>query len=251
MLADDDRPVSLDVGGLEALELLLDEAAVAGDCRTLALAGSDGSFCLGMDLEAMIDRGAQHAADGARLYARVVARLRTLPKLVVALVDGDAHGGGLGLVAASDLAITTPDSRFGLPELTLGLVPAMVAPLLLERVRPQQLRRLALAASAIDAATACTIGLVDEVASDGHDLERRLLSHARNAERTAPDAVAQFKGLADELTTLDWREGVARGATLTAGMLERGESLQIVRSLLEGGAPPWRQRGTTTRREAR
>jgi len=81
----------------------------------------------------------------------------------IALVGGVALGGGVGLAAACDIVLATPDARFGLPEVVSGLVPGMVLPVLSERMSPQRARRMALVGAACDVFEASDLGLIDEL----------------------------------------------------------------------------------------
>src|SRR5438477_5999325 len=98
---------------------------------------------------------------------------RSNGKVTLAVVDEQALGGGVGLAAVCDYVLATERATFGLPELLLGLVPATIFPILLERMPPQRARRLALLGHTQNAAQASASGLVDEVVASDPELVER------------------------------------------------------------------------------
>ena len=132
----------LDGPGLAQLDAILAAASNHDGLRVLVLESrAPGSFCAGMDLQglsgAASDPGAAMAA-----YASCLRRLRALRGVVVAVVDGAAVGGGVGLAAAADIALASERASFALPELTWGLMPAMVLPVLREGAKFQMAEAL-------------------------------------------------------------------------------------------------------------
>ena len=236
---DEGGDVAISSPGVERLLELLDAAAQSPHCRMLVLQGSGGTFCRGMDLEGVVAAEPADAQRGAQLYADCLVRLRSHDKYVVAAVDGGAFGGGVGIAAAADLVIATRQSVFGLPELMLGLLPAMVLPLLLERMTPQKARALALTLEGIDAERAHHLGLVDELVDDPPALERAVRRLGRAALRAEPGAVAALKRLSTRLGTMGWREGIAKGCKLTSARLADADITAAIRAYLEGEPLPW------------
>jgi enoyl-CoA hydratase/carnithine racemase len=221
-----------------ALGRELAAAAGAPHCRAVVIEGSEGSFCAGMDLGLLAASDAAGAAAGARRYAAVLAALRAHDKLTIALVDGDAIGGGLGLAAATDWLLATRRSVFGLPEVTLGLLPAMVMPLLGERLPAQKVRRLALGAASITAAEAHALGLADEVVEDAAALEKSVKRLLRAARRAEPEAVSKLKRFASEVSALGWQAGLVAGSALTSDMLADDARRAAIAALAEDEATP-------------
>ena len=121
--------------------------------RTLLLRGKGGFFCAGGNLKDFdagqkveIDESelASHIAKGNRSFGELLIKLNEQPQTVIALVEGAAIGGGLGLACLSDVCIVTRDARFRLSETSLGIPPAQIAPFVTERVGLTQARRLML-----------------------------------------------------------------------------------------------------------
>ena len=191
ILRDDTAPGRLSALLIEDLVAALAEQTEA---RVVTLEGDGGVFCEGFDLTLL----AQPAAGdiGVTVLERFGALLDAIaatPRPVIALVDGPAMGGGVGLAAAADLVVATPRATFGLPEALFGLVPAMVFPVLARRVGAPQARWLALGAASLSASDAWRLGLVDELADD---LETTLRRHLQRLSRMDPRAVAAVKAMA-------------------------------------------------------
>lgn len=152
---------------VEALIDALDKAQKDDQVRVVVLTGAgDKAFCAGGDLSSLGDDDgflAQH--DGRRRYATLLERLVSLEKPVVARINGHALAGGLGLVCACDLAISTDDATFGTPEVNVGLFPYMVTALLFRQLAPKHASELVLTGERIDAATAVQMGLINRAVS--------------------------------------------------------------------------------------
>ena len=152
-----------------ALASLAEDAGV----RALVLTGTGATFSAGADLNWM-RRVAAAGADENRADAlRLAALLRALqffPKPTLARVNGSAYGGGIGLIACCDIAIGVAGAKFSLSEVKLGLVPATIAPYVVQAIGPRQARRLFVNAEIFDAAEAERIGLLHQcVAADQLD----------------------------------------------------------------------------------
>lgn len=137
--------------------------------RVIVLTGAGKAFSAGADLS-MMKRVAEMSAaqnqDDARRMAHMLHALYTSPKPVVALVNGPAMGGGVGLVAASDVAIGAEDAFFALSEVRLGLIPAVISPFVVEAIGVRAARRYFVTGERFNAATARELGLLHIVAND-------------------------------------------------------------------------------------
>jgi enoyl-CoA hydratase/carnithine racemase len=228
----------IDRRGVSALTALIDDAEASAACRVLVLQGQEGSFCQGMDLAYLVAHPDEDVSEEAREYARCLDRLRGLGQVVIAVVDGAANGGGVGLAAAADVVVATARSTFGLPELVLGLEPAIVLPVLLERMTRQQARLLALSES-VDAARAATLGLVDHLVAEPERLERKVRAVIKHALRCHPDAVIGVKRLVDRIGGLSRSEGLQQGAERTAALIADSNRLMDIQGFLRGEPLPW------------
>jgi enoyl-CoA hydratase/carnithine racemase len=228
----------IDRDGVIVLAGLLDDAEASQECRVLVMEGQEGSFCQGMDLSYLVAHPDEDVSKEAHEYARCLDRLRRLRQVVIAAVDGSANGGGVGLAAAADVVVATSRSTFGLPEVVLGLVPAIVLPVLLERMTSQQVRLLALSGS-VEASEASAMGLVDHVVAEPERLERKVRAIIKHALRCNPDAVAGVKELLGEVVGLTRTEGLERGAGYTAELIADSNRLAPIEGFLKGEPLPW------------
>lgn len=242
--------------GLDQLTELAERADESATCRALVIEGSDGVFCRGMDLA---DRDARPEADlitETAQYARCLRALRSCCRPTIAAVDGVALAGGVGLAVACDLIIATERSSFGLPEVMLGLVPAMVVPLLLERMPPQKVRRLAMSPLAIDARAAQSSGLVDQLVTDGSSLEGALRGQLKTLLRVDPRAVGRLKRHVESASRQSVEQGLDEGARLTARLLADPQTRAAITAFVKGDPLAWFARyrpasKTKTREEER
>lgn len=180
-------------GGRPALtpalvERLLRALEEARDAALVTIEGAPDAFCAGLDLSG---EGASEAQ--VARFAALLQAIERAPCPVLALVDGPAQGGGVGIAAAADLVIASPRASFALPETLLGLIPAAVFPVVARRTGVPRARLLALGAPAISAAEALRVGLADEVALDP---EAALARHAARFARMDRRAIAAVKALA-------------------------------------------------------
>jgi methylglutaconyl-CoA hydratase len=151
--------------------------------------GNGTSFCAGADLhdmQATINATPQsNKADAMVLHAMLTA-LNTLPQPVVGLIHGPVFGGGIGLVSACDIALAMHDSRFCLSEVKLGLLPAVISPLVLPKLGYSAFRRYSLSAEVFSAHTAKQLGLIHEVYDTNESMESACDSLLGNLLTNAP-----------------------------------------------------------------
>ncbi len=143
------------------------DGAIEDDAiRAIVLAGHGSAFCAGADLNWLKrarDMSADEAFEDSRRLAHLLRTIHNSPKPVVARVHGPAFAGGVGLVAACDLAVASLEARFCLSEVRLGLIPAMISPYVIAAIGEARARRWFLTAEVFEAAEAWRVGLVDEL----------------------------------------------------------------------------------------
>lgn len=242
-----DRPQARNALSAELVTRLTDAfAALSGDSgvRAVVLTGAGEVFCAGADIGEMRQAGsaapAQNEAD-ARRFAGMLEALERLPQPTVAVVNGAAMGGAVGLVACCDIALASAGARFALSEVRLGLVPAMISPYVIRAIGLRQARRWFLTGEAMDAAQARVLGLVHEVAEPAAlpALAERLLEALLLG---APGAQREIKRLIRHVTG---RSDAADATMLadTAGWIARirasGEAREGLTAFLERRKPGW------------
>ena len=238
----DGEDVSLDGDGLAQLNQVLSEAEVSSHCRVLVIESRPGVFCRGMDLSYVLKHAGEDLSDRMRSYAETMEALRTSRCATVCLVDGEVQGGGVGLVAACDAVLATSRASFALPECVLGLIPAMVLPLLLTRMPRQKARWMALSSRGVTAEAGLDLGLVDELFERPIDIERGMRRVVKRLLRASPRAVARLKRFEQEIAHMRVGDSLLAGADRTAKDLLELETIAAIRGLLSGQTPPWFER---------
>ncbi|MFA7761417.1 enoyl-CoA hydratase-related protein [Streptomyces sp. NPDC048723] len=176
----------LDEHMLTELTAVLDEAEAAPGIQVLVLDSAGETFCAGMALDELT------SAWRVRITAvgRLLTRLMASPLITVALVDGAALGGGVGLAAACDKVVTGQHATFRMTEVLLGLIPATILPVVARRVGGHRAYGLALTARELSGAEAVEAGLADR--QGGEDGLRRILIALRSADPAALVALKQY-----------------------------------------------------------
>jgi methylglutaconyl-CoA hydratase len=213
----------------ETLEAFVD----VGTARAVVLSGEGKSFCAGADIEWMrVAADLDHDANvaDANAFRQMLEAIDTCPAPVIALVQGHALGGGVGLVACADIAIAQPGAVFAFSEVKLGIIPAMISPFAIRKLGESAARRYFLTGERFDAATALRIGLVHEVADDLAAAEARIVAELRSA---GPRAARHAKRL-----ILDRPDG-PETARRIAERRTSAEGQAGLRAFLDGERPPW------------
>ncbi|MGC5701041.1 enoyl-CoA hydratase/isomerase family protein [Pseudomonas sp. NFXW11] len=166
--------------------------------RALVLRGADGHFCAGGDLKDMAGaraHGSSAYRELNRAFGALLEEAQQVPQVLICVLQGAVLGGGFGLACVSDIAIAEHSAQFGMPETSLGLLPAQIAPFVVQRIGLTQARRLALSAARFDAVEAQRLGLVHFAEADPRALEERLEQQLSQVLRCAPGANAATKAL--------------------------------------------------------
>jgi isohexenylglutaconyl-CoA hydratase len=186
---------------VDELLVLLDVATASGD-RAIVLRGAGGHFCSGGDIKDMGAAQAQPVAGDHDPVAGVNARFGKLCVAyaetglpIVAVLEGAVMGGGFGLACVADVVIAEEGAKFRLPETGLGLVPAQIAPFLVERLGYSEARRLAVTGGTVDAHDAQRLGLVQYLCAGEEALETALEATLEQIRKGAPGAIAATKAL--------------------------------------------------------
>lgn len=215
----------------------------ADGVRIVFLEGAGEVFCAGADLDWM-KRAAgfthEDNEEDALALARMLKKLRDLPQLTVALVEGAAMGGGAGLVAACDVGVGLQSTMFRFSEVKLGLIPATIAPYVVDAVGPRQARALFATAEGFDAAYAAQIGLLHYVVPDKAAQAQVAEDLAKRAFEAGPEALVKAKHLVDEV----WGETIDDGllkktAKMIADARASEEGREGVAAFLEKRRPSW------------
>ena len=190
----------------EMIDELTEAASTLGsdrNVRVIVLAGAGKSFCAGGDLEWMRVQfkasRAERIAEARRL-AMMFKALNEVPKPLIGSVQGNAFGGGVGLISVCDTVIASEAARFGLTEVRLGLIPATISPYVVARIGSPAARSLFVSGRTFDAASAKSIGLVVSVVAPA-GLDRAVDKEIDEFIAASPQAAARAKALARSLAS--------------------------------------------------
>ncbi len=224
----------------QALQRAQDE-----DARAIVLRGAGGHFCAGGDVQEMAAARQAVGPGGEDPIASINATFGQLARAyartsvpVVAVLEGSVMGGGFGLACTADVVLASPTVRFRLPETSLGLVPAQIAPFLVERLGWSEAKRLAVTGASLGATDALALGLVHEVVEEaelGAALDRCLAQILRGA----PGALAATKALLHGLHPGVSEEAIARAAAVFAVAARGEEAAEGMAAFLGKRAPSW------------
>jgi methylglutaconyl-CoA hydratase len=210
--------------------------------RAIVLAANGPAFCAGADLNWMKKMAdythAENLADAGQLAAMLVAIYRC-SKPVVAKVQGDCYAGGMGLVAACDIAVSVDTANYCLSEVRLGLIPATISPYVIKAMGESAARRYFITAERFSAAEAQRIGFVHEVTS-ADTLDAKVAEIVKALCANSPNAVRQAKQLVQDVSSRELTpELVAATVEGIAQIRASEEGREGVRSFLEKRKPSW------------
>jgi methylglutaconyl-CoA hydratase len=232
--ADARNALSLDL--VAAMHERLAELERQPATTALILTGAGKSFCAGMDLRAVASDEGLAAGLPLKLLSSLAdfaIRLRRLPAVTIAKVNGAAIGGGCGLATVCDIAITHADSKMGFPEVDLGVCPAVVAPWLVRKIGAGRARQVLFSSGIMSGQRAYELGIINHLVPTITDLDAATDQIAQRLATGGPNALRATKALLNELDhSLD--ESLARrGAEVSAQVLATPEAQTMLRAKLE------------------
>jgi methylglutaconyl-CoA hydratase len=218
------------------------ELGAREDVRCIVLAARGPAFCAGADLNWMRKMADYTREDNLADAGQLAAMLRTLytcPKPTIAKIHGDVYAGGMGLVAACDIAVALDTAHFCLSETRLGLVPATISPYVIRAMGARAAHRYFLSAERFTAAEAHRIGFVHEVQGSGH-LDDKVAEIASALANAGPAAVRTCKQLLHDVAGQDITpELIARTVQGIAEIRATPEGREGVQSFLQKRKPNW------------
>jgi isohexenylglutaconyl-CoA hydratase len=197
------------------------QAAQDDKVRALVLRGSAGFFCAGGNvgnfqsrLQATDHSEGDLVVSRNRAFGHLLQALTALPMPVLAVVEGAAMGGGMGLACCADIVLATEDARFALSETSLGLIPAQIAPFVQARVGRRVALRLGLSGERVSGTLAQSLGLVDALAADSEALDTLQAQWISRILACGPQANRSLKALLSRDVAVDASLGDGLGAWL-------------------------------------
>ncbi len=232
------------------LRAVLVDAESNAAVRVLLLRGAGGHFCAGADLKDMAaarmramqagegDGAVDAIAQANQQFGELCVAYAKTPLAVVAVLEGSVMGGGFGLACVADVALAGESALFRLPETALGMVPAQIAPFLVERLGYSQAKRLAVTGGRITASEALAIGLVHAVhAAD--QIDAAVDAVLADILACAPGAVAATKSLIAKARWTPPADLVAQAALVFSRAAQGAEGLEGVTAFIQKRKPNW------------
>ncbi len=242
-LARPDARNALNAGLIGELRRCVEELAEDDKVRVVVLTGEGDFFCAGADIGYMRDTANfsyEENLEDARNLAAMFEAVDGCPKPVVARVKGAAIGGGVGLVAAADVAVAEEGTVFAFSEVRLGISPATIAPFVVRKIGHSQVRALFLTGERFDGVRAREIGLVHEVISE-ENLDAAVQEKVEGLLAGGPEALAATKALLRELRDAAPDEVTEITARRIAGLRTGEEGQEGLGAFLEKRKPAWRE----------
>lgn len=211
--------------------------------RVLVISSAGKSFSAGADLNWMKRAAAyspEESMTDARALAEMLRALAQMNKPTLARVQGSAFGGGVGLVAACDIAIATFDAQFSFPEVKLGIIPSVISPHVISAIGERYARRYMLTAERFAATEAYRIGLVHEVVADEAALDVAIGEIIQSLVNNAPKAIGECKELIHAVAKKPVSEALTEDtARRIASIRASDEAKEGMSAFLEKRAPSW------------
>ncbi len=217
---------------LEQLAHGFDHAATDKDVRVVVLGATGSVFCSGADLSEPVGLVTSR-------MPQILNAITTLAVPVVARVGGHARAGGIGLIAACDLAVATQGSSFAFSEVRVGVAPAMILVPVLRVAERRFVERATLTGEPFTATEAARAGLLTAVVDDVAGLDAWVRAAVDSFLRSAPGAVAATKVLLGQLIELSWSEGLEVARQQSAALFARDEAAEGIDAFLHKRAPSW------------
>ena len=214
------------------LQSAIDDPSV----RVVVLTGTGKAFCAGADLKSQ----GSGVADGKSKndFVEILKQMREGPKPVICAVNGHAFGGGIGLVAAADIALAVRGAKFAFSEVRLGVIPAIISVVVLPKLGEHHAMRLFVTGERFSAAEALGYGLVHRVVEDC-DLESAVQAEVDAIAKGAPNAVTAAKRLVREIPRLEPDDAYAVAAEQIAKLFASAEAAEGLAAFAQKRPPSW------------
>ena len=217
------------------------EASANEHIRVVLLKAEGKNFCAGADLEWMKrakDFTHDQNREDALKLAEMIQTIFILPKPVVCRVHGAVFGGGVGLVAACDIVISSEDATFSLSEVRLGIAPATISPILYRKMGESVCRRIMLTGEKFSSREARDFGLVHKVV-ERKNLDDAISEIISMILRNGPQALASCKELIAKVPSMSLQEAKEYTAQMIAHLRSSEEGQEGISSFLEKRKPDW------------
>ena len=214
--------------------------------RAVVLRGEGGHFCAGGDIKDMA--GARAAAAKSetdpyyelnKQFGELILQMNQIPQVVITILEGAVLGGGFGLACVSDVAIASSTAKFGLPETSLGIPPAQIAPFVVKRIGLTQARRLALLGARFGGEESVQLGISHFYAEDDEAIDRLLGQTLDQVKNCAPEANAVTKQLILKAAEHEAEELIDDAAKAFSKAVQGSEGVAGTMAFVQKKPAPW------------
>lgn len=216
------------------------------DVRSVVLRGAGGHFCAGGDVKDMAAARNEPADDSGdpiaelnRAFGHLLTDVESAPQTTVAVLEGAVMGGGFGLACVSDVALSLESATFGLPETTLGITPAQIAPFVVRRIGLTRARRLALTGHRFEGSEAFWLGVVHDFAKSSQELDQKLAEVLDRIRHCAPGACRMTKELLLSVESEPLDDLLDKAATDFAAAVRGDEGQEGTMAFMHKRKPSW------------
>ena len=221
---------------------LFESLETRSDLRCVVLTGTGANFCAGADLNwmsKMVRYSRDENVRDSSLLAKMYALINSCPLPVIGRINGAAIGGGVGLVSVCDIAVCQASSKFGLSEVKLGILPAVISPYVIAKIGATHARALFLTGERFGADRALQIGLVHRVASDEVDLDKFVHEAVQQILTSGPEAVRECKKLISHVASHELFDAIPYTIDAIAERRISAEGQGGMQAFLSKQKAPW------------
>jgi len=225
---------------MNGLQESLDAALADDRARLIVLTGAGPVFCSGADLKELGTGGGSGQSAGPGGLVTILKRIWYSPKPVIARVGGPTRAGGIGLVAACDIAVSVDTATFAFSEVRIGVIPAIISVVVLPKLGLTKGMELFLTGDPFDAGEAARLGLLN-AAVPSDQLDECIGRYARAILQGAPGALAGCKRLVREIPGMSIDAAFEHTAALSAEFFTSADAREGMTAFAEKRAPRWAQ----------
>jgi len=229
----------------QELHDIADFLALSDTVRVVILQGAGGHFCAGGDIKErknQTDSSAQNtdpARDRNIKSGQLFKKFWSLPQTLIVVVEGSAMGGGFGLACLADLTLVHTDAKLGMPETTLGIAPAQIAPYVVKRIGLTRAKQMALTGERINGEKAYQLGIAQYLAASTKELNDQLETVIQQVECCGPKACAATKKIMHEVGHQNDDEMIEFSADIFSKLNKQDEGREGHRAFVEKRKPIW------------
>lgn len=216
------------------------------EVRAVVISGAGGTFCAGGDIKELAAAFQSGSAMDDKLGAldTMLRVVNQSPQVVIAKVEGAAMGGGFGLVCVADIAIASTTAKMGMPEVRMGLVPALISPFVIERIGLTRARELMLTGRRLNGEEARKYGIIQEVCAP-EALDGKVEGLLDEIRQCSPNAIAACKRLLFEVAGKDLDATVEYRANLLAELRRSDEAQEGMMAFVQKRPARWAEKINT------